>query len=74
MTQTADPDRYEETLAPLLDARARRACRPSVRRLALRFAYGLFFRVGIDFPLVRMRTPRDSELAYHSLEELRARP
>ena len=42
-----------------------------IGRLALRFAYGLFFRVCIDFPLVRMPTPRDSELAYHSLDALR---
>ena len=69
VTEAADPDRYEETLAPLL-ALAPDAVSAGVRRLALRFAYGLFFRVGIDFPLVHMRTPRDSELAYHSLEEL----
>ena len=69
VTSIADPDRYEDTLAPLLDL-APDAVSAATRRLALRFAYGLFFRVGIDFPLVRMTTPRDSELAYHSLEAL----
>jgi len=69
VTSIADPDRYEDTLAPLLDL-APDAVSATTRRLALRFAYGLFFRVGIDFPLVRMTTPRDSELAYHSLEAL----
>jgi len=69
VTSIADPDRYEDTLAPLLDL-APDAVSAATRRLALRFAYGLFFRAGIDFPLVRMTTPRDSELAYHSLEAL----
>jgi hypothetical protein len=69
VTTIVDPDVYEETLAPLL-ALAPDAVSADVRRLALRFAYGAFFRIGIDFPLVRMTTPRDSELAYHSLDAL----
>jgi hypothetical protein len=70
VTQIVDPDRYDEALTPLL-ALAPGAVAADVRRLALRFAYGLFFRVCIDFPLVRMTTARDSELAYHSLDALR---
>jgi hypothetical protein len=69
VTTILDPDVYEETLAPLLEL-APDAVSADVRRLALRFAYGAFFRRGIDFPLVRMTTPRDSELAYHSLGAL----
>jgi hypothetical protein len=69
VTTVADAETYEETIAPLLEL-APDAVSADVRRLALRFAYGAFFRLGIDFPLVRMTTPRDSELAYHSLDAL----
>ena len=41
-----------------------------VRRLALRMAYGLFFRVPVDFPLVRMPNPMLGQLTWTSLEEL----
>ena len=69
VTTVLDADSYEKTIAPLLSL-APDAVSADVRRLALRFAYGAFFRLGIDFPLVRMTTPRDSELAYHSLDAL----
>ena len=69
VTTIVDPDVYDETLAPLREL-APDAVSADVRRLALRFAYGLFFRTSIHFPLVRMTTARDSELAYHSLDEL----
>lgn len=41
-----------------------------VKRLALRFAYGTFFRLPIHFPLVSMPTPNTGELAYDSLTAL----
>jgi hypothetical protein len=69
VTTIDDAGTYEETIAPLLEL-APDAVSADVRRLAMRFAYGAFFRLGIDFPLVRMTTPRDSELAYHSLDAL----
>jgi hypothetical protein len=69
VTTVVDTDAYEDTLDPLLGLAAD-AVSADVRRLALRFAYGAFFRIGIDFPLVRMTTPRDSELAYASLDAL----
>jgi hypothetical protein len=42
----------------------------AVQRQALRFAYLLFFRWNILFPLVRMPDPHNGELAYDSLEAL----
>jgi hypothetical protein len=69
VTTIDDAGTYETTIAPLLEL-APDAVSADVRRLAMRFAYGAFFRLGIDFPLVRMTTPRDSELAYHSLDAL----
>jgi hypothetical protein len=59
-------DRMLDSLAGLPPA----AVSPEIRRLALRHAYGLFFRTGIPFPLVRMMTPHDGELAYRSLDAL----
>jgi len=41
-----------------------------IKRLAHRFAYGLFFRHNIPFPLVKMPTPHTGQLAYDSLEAL----
>jgi len=41
-----------------------------VRRLALRLAYGFFFRSRIDFPLVEMPNPHEGRLRYRSLAEL----
>jgi hypothetical protein len=64
-----DPAAYErmlESFAGLAPA----AVSPEIRRLALRHAYGLFFRTGIPFPLVRMKTVHDGELAYRSLDAL----
>jgi hypothetical protein len=69
VTTIRDTTTYEETLDAKL-ALAPDAVSADVRRLALRFAYGAFFRIGIDFPLVRMTTPRDSELAYTTIDAL----
>jgi hypothetical protein len=44
---------------------------PEVQRLAWRFAYGRFYRVCVDFPLVRMPDPAGyGELDYNSVEDL----
>jgi hypothetical protein len=40
------------------------------RRLAHRMAYGVWFRIPIDFPLVRMPDPATGQVAWSSLEEL----
>jgi hypothetical protein len=64
------PATYERMLESLT-AVPPAAVSPEIRRLALRHAYGLFFRTGIPFPLVRMTTALDSELAYSSLDALR---
>ncbi|MEM9666375.1 MAG: tetratricopeptide repeat protein, partial [Bacteroidota bacterium] len=47
-----------------------RARRPEVQQQAMRFAYALFFRENVPFPLVRMITPREGELAYTALSAL----
>lgn len=65
-----DAATYEETLRSLL-AVTPQSVSGDVRRLALRFAYGLFFRLAIDFPLVAMPTPHLGRLRYSSLDELR---
>jgi hypothetical protein len=41
-----------------------------IARAACRFAYGLYFRWNIPFPLVRMRDAHNGELAYASLDAL----
>jgi hypothetical protein len=43
----------------------------AIAREACRFAYGLYFRWNIPFPLVRMRDAHTGELAYGSLDALR---
>lgn len=64
-----DADAYEGMLEPLL-ALEPGAASPEIKRLALRLAYGLFFRLPVDFPLVRMPTPKVGQLAYDSLDAL----
>lgn len=44
-----------------------------IMRMAFRFAYSLFFRYNIPFPLVRMLNPHVGVLTYKSLEELKIR-
>jgi hypothetical protein len=63
-------DRYEVMLDDLR-ALEPDAVDPEVRRLAHRFAYGRFFRTVIPFPLVRMPSPLESEVAWSSLDDLR---
>jgi hypothetical protein len=64
-----DVDAYEGTLGALLPVTADDVS-DDIARLALRFAYGLFFRMAIDFPLVAMPTPHEGRLRYRSLDEL----
>jgi hypothetical protein len=65
-----DADLYEDTLSSLLAVTPPAVSR-DVRRLALRFAYGMFFRLAIDFPLVAMPTPHEGRLRYQTLDDLR---
>jgi hypothetical protein len=69
VTTIEDAASYERTLEPLTEL-APAAVSPQILRLALRFAYGFFYRFSMAFPLVRMPSPRQSELAYTSLEAL----
>jgi hypothetical protein len=64
-----DPDAYE-TLLDELATLAPDTTSAEIRRAALRFAYGYFFRLAIAFPLVRMPDVHNGVLAYSSLEEL----
>ncbi len=41
-----------------------------IQRMALRFAYGTFFRIGVDLPLVTMPQVHRGEITYSSLEAL----
>jgi hypothetical protein len=41
-----------------------------IQRLAYRFAYGLYFRWNIPFPLVKMVDPENGRLAYSTLDDL----
>jgi hypothetical protein len=42
-----------------------------IMRRALRFAYGMFFRMPVHFPLVAMPNPHEGTLRYTSVQELR---
>ncbi|HUO69165.1 MAG TPA: hypothetical protein VMU39_00185 [Solirubrobacteraceae bacterium] len=64
-----DADGYEEILESLL-AVPPGTVSAEVRRSALRLTYGMFFRLRVHFPLVRMPDPQNGELAYTSLDEL----
>jgi hypothetical protein len=62
------------TYEPMLDAlRAHPADGPDVEimRHALRFAYGMFYRLPVEFPLVAMPNPHEGTLRYNSLEAVR---
>lgn len=62
------------TYEPMLDAlRAHPsgAVDVEVMRRALRFAYGMFFRLPVQFPLVAMPNPHEGTLRYSSLEAVR---
>ncbi len=60
---------YERMLGSLLSVPVGAVSR-SIRQRALRFAYGLFYRLPIDFPLVEMPTPHEGRLRYSSLDAL----
>ncbi|MGO9971708.1 MAG: hypothetical protein ACLP01_02520 [Solirubrobacteraceae bacterium] len=64
-----DPSRYEELLDPLYELPPE-ATSPEIMRLALRFAYGFYFRWPVSFPLVEMPTPHEGRLAYTTLDAL----
>ncbi len=60
---------YDEMLESMHALPPGAAC-AEIRRLALRFAYGSFFRLRIPFPLVSCPDNRDWKLACDSLEAL----
>jgi len=63
----------QDEYAPMLDAR-RGLCRSdrsiAVQRLAYRFAYALYFRWNIPFPLVEMPDAHNGRLRYRALSDL----
>jgi hypothetical protein len=68
--RTADgPDGYEQLLDELRELPLE-AVDPEVRRLAYRMAYALWFRMPIDFPLVRMPDPSKGEVLWSRVEQL----
>lgn len=62
-------DSYDEMLDSLLTLPVA-AVSVEVKRLALRFAYCLFFRLSIPFPLIRMPDAHTGEATYSSMEAL----
>jgi hypothetical protein len=70
VTAVSDPDRYELQLGELAGVPAG-AVSAETRRLALRFAYGFFFRMSVDFPLVRMPNPHQGVVGWTTPDELR---
>jgi hypothetical protein len=64
-----DGAKYEELLDSLVGLPLAEIS-PEIKRLALRFAYCLFFRLCIPFPLVAMPDPHTGELRYDSPDAL----
>jgi hypothetical protein len=64
-----DAGAYEDMLESLSDL-APGAVSIEIRRLALRLAYGMFFRIPIEFPLVTMPDHKTGRLAYNSTDAL----
>ncbi len=63
------PTEYISMLSSLIHSdKGRNAL--EIQRQAYRFAYGLFYRINIPFPLVTMPNPHKGILAYKSLEDL----
>jgi hypothetical protein len=69
VTAVNDPERYADALGALL-AVPTGMVSAEIRRLALRFAYGFFFRMSVDFPLVRMPNPHQGVVGWSAPEEL----
>jgi len=65
----ANRESYEDLLDSLIGLPVA-AVSAEIKRLALRFAYCLFFRLPIPFPLITMPDPHTGELAYDSLDAL----
>ena len=65
----AERETYEDLLDSLIGLPVA-AVSPEITRLALRFAYCLFFRLCIPFPLIRMPDAHTGELTYDSLDAL----
>ncbi len=65
-----DAEAYDQLLDPLLELAAG-AVSAEVRRLALRHAYGRYFRIPLAFPLVELASVNEGRLAYSSLDALR---
>jgi hypothetical protein len=64
-----DVAEYDQLLTANLNL-PRQAVSPEIRRLAYRYAYALFFRYGIRFPLVQDGGPIGMKMAYSSLDDL----
>jgi hypothetical protein len=64
-----DPADYEQMLDSLTGL-APGAASAEIKRLALRLAYGMFFRIPIDFPLVAMPNHKTGRLTYNSTDAL----
>jgi hypothetical protein len=64
-----DPAAYEEMLGSLTGL-APGFVSAEIKRLALRLAYGMFFRIPIDFPLVSMPNHKTGQLTYNSTDAL----
>ncbi len=71
LTQTVDDTASYEPMLDALLGLAPEAVDGEIRRRGLRFAYGMFFRLAIDFPLVAMPNPHEGALRYGSLDALR---
>lgn len=69
--QTVDDAAGYEPMLDSLRAHPSGATDVEITRRALRFAYGMFFRVPVQFPLVAMPNPHEGTLRYSSLEALR---
>jgi hypothetical protein len=67
---TVDSTGSYHVLLDGLRALPARAASDDVRRLAHRMAYGVWFRIPLDFPLVEMPDPATGQLAWSSLDEL----
>ena len=60
---------YEKMLEAFLQDPEQNKCL-DIMRMAYRYAYSVFFRLSIPFPLVKMPDPHTGKLAYNSLDAL----
>lgn len=62
-------EEYEKMLDAMLQLPLM-ATYSEIQRMAYRHAYGIFFRLNIPFPLVKMPNPHNGILAYTSIDQL----